>query len=75
MDRRVLRLLDSESFARSRFMKTGEVVIHFGLYSSECCTSEIELKKLDVFPSCPSCRERTFWDCAETWVHVYSQAA
>lgn len=75
MERRVLKVLDSESAARSTLMKTGEVVIHFGLYSSECCTSEIELKKLDVFPSCPWCRERTIWDCIETWARVYSQAA
>jgi len=56
-------------------MKTGEVVWHFGLYSSECCTSEIELKKLQVFPSCPACRDRTVWDCVETEVAVLSLAA
>jgi hypothetical protein len=56
-------------------MKTGEVVIHFGLYSSECCTSEIELKKLQVFPSCPECRERTTWDCVESWSLVLCEAA
>ena len=56
-------------------MKTGEVVIHFGLYSSECCTSEIELKKLDVFPSCPGCRERTIWDCVENLGARAMQAA
>ena len=56
-------------------MKTGEVVWHFGLYSSECCTSEIELKKLQVFPSCPACRDRTIWDCVETEASVLSLAA
>jgi predicted RNA-binding Zn-ribbon protein involved in translation (DUF1610 family) len=56
-------------------MKTGEVVVHFGLYSSECCTNEIELEKLDVFPSCPECHERTIWDCVETWALVFSRAA
>jgi hypothetical protein len=56
-------------------MKTGEVVIHFGLYSSECCTNEIELKKLEVFPSCPECQQRTTWDCVESWSLVLSNAA
>ena len=56
-------------------MKTGEVVWHFGLYESECCTSEIELKKLQVFPSCPACRDRTVWDCVETEAAVLSMAA
>lgn len=56
-------------------MKTGEVVFHFGLYSSECCTSEIELKKLDVFPSCPDCHELTIWDCIERWMLVLNRAA
>jgi hypothetical protein len=56
-------------------MKTGEVVIHFGLYSTECCTSEIELEKLDVFPSCPECHERTTWDCVEIWSLVLAEAA
>jgi len=56
-------------------MKTGEVVFHFGLYSSECCTSEVELEKLDVFPSCPQCQEQTIWDCVEVWSLILSMAA
>lgn len=51
-------------------MKTGELVIHFGLYSSECCTRDIELEKLDIFPPCPKCRKKTIWDCVETEVLV-----
>ena len=54
-------------------MKTGELVNHFGLYSSECCTSDIELEKRDIFPLCPKCRKRTFWDCVET--EVLAEAA
>jgi len=46
-------------------MKTGEVVNHWGLYSSECCTSEVELRTFQVFPGCPKCRLRTIWDCVE----------
>ena len=54
-------------------MKTGEVVIHFGLYSSECCTCDIELEKLEIFPDCPKCRRRTIWDCVE--IEVLAEAA
>jgi hypothetical protein len=56
-------------------MKTGEVVTHFGLYSSECCANEIELEKLDVFPPCLDCRKRTIWDCVETGVVAMYEAA
>ena len=57
-------------------MKTGEVVIHFGLYSSECCANEIELDKLQVFPPCFKCRKRTIWDCVETGIlSLYAEAA
>lgn len=57
-------------------MKTGEVVNHFGLYSSECCANEIELDKLEVFPPCFKCRKRTIWDCVETGIlSLYAEAA
>jgi hypothetical protein len=56
-------------------MKTGDYVFHYGLYSSECCASEIELEKLQVFPRCPGCRQRTIWDCVEAEVNVLLEAA
>ena len=56
-------------------MKTGEYVFHYGLYCSECCASEIELEKLQIFPRCPGCHERTVWDCVETGVSALLEAA
>ena len=56
-------------------MKTGELVDHFGLYSSECCTSEIELEKLEVFPRCPGCHHGTTWDCVEMMAYALYEAA
>jgi hypothetical protein len=54
-------------------MKTGELVNHFGLYSSDCCNGDIELEKLDIFPACPTCCKRTNWDCVE--IEVLAEAA
>jgi len=42
-------------------MKTGTDVNRNGLYASECCLTEKDLKKDALFPRCPKCLELTRW--------------
>jgi hypothetical protein len=42
-------------------MKTGTDVTRNGLYASDCCLVETDLRKSGMFPRCPKCMELTVW--------------
>jgi len=42
-------------------MKTGTDVVYTGLYSSDCCLVEAELKEGKSFPRCPQCMKLAVW--------------
>jgi hypothetical protein len=42
-------------------MKTGRDVTRNGLYASDCCLAETDLKKDAMFPRCPKCMGLTVW--------------
>ena len=42
-------------------MKTGTDVSRKGLYASDCCVTEVELQKEQMFPRCPRCLNLTVW--------------
>jgi len=46
-------------------MKTGQDVREPGLYVSECCNMEVELKKDASFPRCTRCSSLTRWEAGE----------
>jgi hypothetical protein len=45
----------------TRPMKTGTDVIQEGLYASNCCSTEVELRTDAMFPRCPNCMLLTVW--------------
>ncbi len=46
-------------------MRTGQDVLDAGLYSSDCCSVEVELARDAMFPRCPRCLSLTIWDLIE----------
>ena len=43
-------------------MKTGQDVLQYGAYVSDCCLAEIKLLKREMFPRCPKCLKLTSWE-------------
>ena len=52
-------------FQGERRMKTGQDVIEAGLYVTECCGEEVELRKDATFPRCLRCMSLTRWELVE----------
>ena len=46
-------------------MKTGQDVVEAGLYVTECCGEEVELRKDATFPRCVKCMGLTLWEIVE----------
>jgi hypothetical protein len=46
-------------------MKTGQDVKQAGLYVTECCGEEVELRKDATFPRCLHCMQLTIWEMVE----------
>jgi hypothetical protein len=50
-------------------MKTGQDVKQAGLYVTECCGEEVELRKDATFPRCVKCMKLTSWELVEEPEH------
>ena len=49
-------------------MKTNEMAISLGLYSSECCSAELIFDTGDEFLRCPECDRPCSWDLEEVLI-------
>jgi hypothetical protein len=43
-------------------MKTGQTVDELGLYSTECCSTELIFDVGDTFSRCPQCQHLCLWE-------------
>jgi len=43
-------------------MKTGQTVAELGLYSTECCSTELIFDVGDTFSRCPRCQHLCQWE-------------
>lgn len=43
-------------------MKTGRTVAILGLYSTECCSTELIFDLADTFSRCPQCQHLCEWE-------------
>jgi len=50
-------------------MKTGQDVNQTGVYVTECCGEEVELRKDATFPRCGKCMRLTSWELVELHEH------
>jgi len=51
-------------------MRTGDTVTDLGLYTSECCSSELIFDTGDRFLNCPQCGHRCVWEQEEEIVSL-----